>query len=156
MKEWMHYYRMSQQIVGAVLVFLLLVGCGIPAVAPTPTLEAGWTRYERPVDGFAIALPLTWQPWDSETTDTAMKVAKEQNPQMAALWDEVTHELGVNSLFKFVGMDFAPESAPTGLATTVIVFKQPTERSLDSYINVYTGWLDSSGEAIKPVVHWRV
>ena len=65
----MRRHRRSRQMVGAVLVFLLLAGCGIPAIAPTHTLEAGWTRHERPADGFAIALPPTWQPWDSETTE---------------------------------------------------------------------------------------
>lgn len=75
----MNRRQLLYQIVCIATLLLLLVGCGgsedestpTPTAAPIPTLEPDWTLYEKPEQGFAIALPpagnrLTWtrKPWN--------------------------------------------------------------------------------------------
>ena len=70
------------QIIGMALVPLLLVGCSTSSVTPTrsSSLGAGWTLYEKPVEGFGIALPTTWRQIDvhPQTEEAKVKASERQ------------------------------------------------------------------------------
>jgi len=85
-----------------------------------------------------------------------MKVAREQNPQVAEAWEQQFSNLKGSDLVPFAGLDLAPESTSSGLATAVTIFRQQTDKSLDSYVVAYIDAQSSLRETIKPVAHWRV
>ena len=129
------------------------------APVATPTLEAGWVLYEKPADGFAIALPPTWRQidMDPQTWQASLDAIKAQNPDLAPLLEGQTRSL-LEAGIKFFGFDLAPEALATGVATNVNVLIQslPAEVSLDFYVQLNVGQLENMPSVVKPVEHRRV
>jgi hypothetical protein len=131
----------------------------LPAASPTPALVAGWTLFENLAEGFAVALPPTWEEiaLDQKTLEASLKVIKEQNPQIAAMLEGQVYDL-IAFGCKFFGLDLAPEATATGFATNVNILKQSlgAEVSLDFYVQVNVGQLEKMANVVKPVSHRRV
>lgn len=129
------------------------------AARPTPTLEAGWTLYEKPAEGFAIALPSTWKQidLDPKTIDAVLEAAKGQDPQMATLLGGQMRSL-VASGIKFWGFDLALEAIATGYPTNVSITKQSVrvEIPLEVFVQVSVGLLENLDSVVKPIAHRRV
>jgi len=167
----------SWRLLAVALVLMALASCGGPAptatrVPPTatpqptptppvatPTLEAGWVLYEKPADGFAIALPPTWRQidMDPQTLGASLDAIKAQNPELAPQLEGQARSL-LEAGIKFFGFDLAPEALATGAATNVNVLSQslPAEVSLDFYVQLSVGQLENMSSVVKPVQQRRV
>ncbi len=179
----MKYRWFLTRLVGLMMVSLL-VACGgqqAPAL-PTPTpppptpmptatlessdagtdtgsggqLEAGWTRYEKAEDGFAIALPPGWQQMDldPETVKESMQTMMKDNPQMAEALSEQAQSMAASGV-KFWGFDMADlsDDSPGLTNVNVLVSDVPKEVTLDQYEQVNAQQLEQMATDVK---HERV
>jgi len=109
-----------------------------PAIS-TPTLEPGWTRYEKAEEGFSIALPPGWEQidMDPQTLEASLDAVSEQNAELATVLEGQARNLVVSGI-KFFGFDMTPGAITTGMATNVNVLVQAlgVEMSLDVFAQV--------------------
>jgi len=137
------------------------VGTTSPTVvsSPTPLLEGEWILYEKPSEGFAIALPPAWRQLDvnSTTVETFLEIVKEQNPEVRAIWSEQVH-IPITSAIRFIGLDLSPESVGPGSLTGVAVLKQPVESgiSVDMFVETTRKQLETMSSVAQPVQEHRV
>jgi preprotein translocase subunit SecD len=122
-------------------------------------LETGWVLYEKPAEGFALALPPTWKQIDMEpnTINTDLDLLEESNPEIGKLLKEEAPVM-VASGTKFWSVDLDPAAAKVGSLTRIGVVKLHSEIkiSLDALVSGYITLLDDQPGVIKPITHQRV
>ena len=122
------------------------------------TLATGWILYEKPIDGFAIALPPAWKQidMDLQTIDAMIKFYKETDPQMADLMEK--SRSSVSAGLKFMAFDLAPGSRTKNYLTNVTVEKSrlQAEISLNVYVQIVAGQMENMASVVKPISHRRV
>lgn len=129
------------------------------ATTLTTTLETGWVLYEKPAEGFALALPPTWKQIDMDpnTINTDLDLIEESNPQIGKLLKEEAPAFVVSGT-KFWGIDLDPATARVGSLTNIGVVKKHSEIkiSLGAYVSALIAFWEDQPDVIKPVTHQRV
>lgn len=134
-----------------------------PVAVITSTLDSGWTLYQKPADGFAIALPPAWTQFDmsSEIVQTSLKAVQALNPEIAVMLGAQTQSLLASSL-KFWAGDLRPQALITGFATNVSIFQASLtlQAPLDPYLQAAVKRLNPLPGVVKPIskrfVDWTV
>lgn len=125
-----------------------------PVAVITSTLDNGWVLYQKPADGFAIALPPTWTQFDmdSETVRTPLKAVQALNPEIAVMLGAQTQTLLASSL-KFWAGDLRPQALITGFATNVNIFQASLtlQAPLDPYLQAAMRRLNTLPGVVKPI-----
>jgi hypothetical protein len=122
-------------LLSALVLFSLMTACGSaagPAAArPTPTLPRGWILYEKPADGFALALPPTWREigLDAAALGTGLQALREQNPQLAEYFSAQTEAL-LTANGKFFALILTPDSAAEGYMPNITVLQRTLQVEL--------------------------
>jgi len=120
-----------------VLVAVSLAACGSSAgvakgsPTPSPTLEAGWKPYTVAAEGFAIAVPGSWDRVDLNLSASDLAAAFKDHPEFV----KVAEQVQVNKVVKLFAVD--NQTLGSGFATNlnVIVIPVPdTVTSLDQLV----------------------
>jgi hypothetical protein len=102
------------------------------AVTPLP----GWTEYEQPENGFAIALPSSWRKINPDPASLAnvVQMLRQQNPELAELVESASARLQGSGV-RFIAFDMSADSVASGFLTSLNVLYQPLESgtTLDSF-----------------------
>jgi tetratricopeptide (TPR) repeat protein len=129
------------------------------ATTLTTTLETGWVLYEKPAEGFALALPPTWKQIDMDpnSINTDLDLIEESNPEVGKFLRQAARVF-VTSGFKFWGVDLDPVVAKVGSLTQISVDKKHSEIkiSLGAYVSALIAFWEDQPDVIKPVTHQRV
>lgn len=106
------------------------------ASAPPADLAEGWQLFDKPEDGFAIALPPTWTQIDVDqaTLDETLSELRGSNPELADVVSGQMSAILANDLIKFWGFDVSPEGA--GVNLNLIRQDIPIAVTLDDYMEV--------------------
>lgn len=128
------------------------------STAPTQALTEGWTEYQQPEDGFAVALPATWRKVDAgpEVHTTAFTARLEPAAALSALAAAQGRPAG--SDFCFYALDLAPESTGNAFATNLNVLHRPlpAAMALADFASSNVGELEKEAQVVKPVLQERV
>lgn len=110
-------------------------------------------------EGFAIALPPTWEQIDMDeaTLDASLDAVSENNPEMAELVKGQARNLLLSGV-KFYAFDLGPAAISEGFASNVNVLKQtlPVTPSMEVFVQINVAQLEKMPNVIKPVTHQRV
>jgi len=154
----MGYQPLLQPWLGLTFALLLSIGCAAPAVTPTPAFELGWRPYDKPAEGFTVALPPTWKPIDidPQTREAMLKALAEKNPQLAPIVERHTRNMAAD--VKFTAFDLAPAAIATGVMTNLQITKRPlpAEASLPVLIQFNVGALENLENVEKPIAQRRL
>ena len=134
---------------------------GFTTPVPTPVVVVvphGWSEYALPENGFAVAVPTTWQrlPVQQAELDAALQTVRESNPELAQALGENANAL-IGSGVKFWAIDLNPETQQAGFATNVTVTRQalPDAVSFDTFISVNLDQLEALTTRNSEIVHER-
>jgi len=126
----------------------------------------GWTRYQQPTEGFAMALPSTWKQLEtpSQTLDETLKAVAEKHPQLAPLLEWQARYLVAfggklsGSGGKFIGFDVAPGTTTAGYAAHIHIFKVPLPEQMPLHLLVQLALnhLQNRADVVKPIAHRRM
>ena len=121
----------------------------VPAVggqgpdAPAPTvataLDSGWVRYEATRDGFAVALPPSWEVVQLDPDDVSRSLGplRAEEPVLADRIERQVKLLSAVGIVKLYGFDRGTPEADTGLTSISIIGQDAgIELSLDFYASL--------------------
>jgi hypothetical protein len=93
----------------------------LPAPSPVPI---GWAMQEVPAEGFAVALPPTWEDVPTSSADEALGALRDANPGIAAL---VENQLGgtVSAFIKLLAFDLESPTLAEQFVTNMNVVVAP-------------------------------
>lgn len=130
----------------------------VPTVTPR-SLEAGWRFYDASPEGFAMALPPSWQKinLDRDFITTYFQTLKDKNPKFASAFEGVSNQL-LASQIKFFAIDASQQAISGNYLTSMNALREPLpfEMSLDSYAQANLTNLSKSGLPSKTPTHRRV
>jgi hypothetical protein len=116
--------------------------------------------HEVPEEGFAISLPSEWsQPIvDPEALEAMLAAAGEQNPGLGNMLSSEALQGLVAGGIKFYSQDTSPESAESGIPTSVIILKINTilQLPLDTYVAFALGQIRGVADPQVPITNRRV
>jgi hypothetical protein len=123
-------------------------------------VETSWLRHEVQEEGFAISLPSEWsQPVvDPEALEAMLAAAGEQNPGLGNMLSSEALQGLVAGGIKFYSQDTSPESAESGIPTSVIILKINTilQLPLDTYVAFALGQIRGVADPQVPITNRRV
>ncbi|MBI3329559.1 MAG: DUF4124 domain-containing protein [Nitrospinae bacterium] len=133
--------------------------------APSGT-PPGWTFYQKPAEGFSIALPSTWKQLEmtAQPLDATLKAVAEKNPRLIPLLEWQARYLVAfggklsGSGGKFIGFDPAPGPTVAGYAAHIHAFKVPLSEQmpLNLLVQLVMNHLENRVDVAKPISHRRV
>ena len=103
-----------------------------PVRVPTDDIHAdarppeGWTEHKEGREGFAVALPASWQKVDadSEMLAGALEALRRQSPELASLLANAGGSLASSEL-RFLAFDLGAESLADGFPANLSVLRRP-------------------------------
>ena len=123
--------------VPAALVALLFASCGASAgtaakSTPTaaPSLEAGWKLYSVSAEGFAIALPSSWDKVDLNLSSADAAAAFKDNPAFVKFLQGIQ----LNKYIKFFGVDHQTLTGDFATNVNVVSVPVPDSATLDQVV----------------------
>jgi hypothetical protein len=131
-----------------------------PPRSITPrSLAGGWYFYDGSPDGFAVALPPSWQRvnLDQASLDSYLQTLKDKNPKLATAFQAMSSQLS-GSPVKFFAVDSSAQAVASNYVTTMNVVRESlsTDVPLDTYAQTNLNVLSRSGLPNKPPAHRRV
>jgi len=125
----------------------------------TSILSSGWILYEKPTEGYALALPPSWEQIDlhPEAIEDILDAFGKLNPEIGDLLEEQIHSQMAAGL-GFLAVDLDPAGVKAGFPTNCNIFKQQLniKASLNFYVQTTIPQLESLSNIAGPVTHRRV
>lgn len=126
---------------------------------PAAKTEAGWQTFSRPADGFSVALPASWQPFELSAADLQASL-----DQMAARNPELAQTLGgqltamAASGIKFFALDTGVDFAKIGFATNfnVLIDRVSPTVALDDYLEASQRQMEAIESIEKPLKRRKI
>lgn len=125
----------------------------------TSTLSSGWILYEKPTEGYALALPPSWEQidMDPEAIEDLLDAFSKLNPDIGDWLEEQARSLMAAGL-GFFAIDPDPAGVKAGFLTNCNILKQRLniKASLNFYVQTTIPQLESLSNIAGPVTHRRV
>jgi hypothetical protein len=128
-----------------------------PLNIPATPLANGWMLYEKPDEGYAVALPATWKPIDMDAKTLSASISSIKDAQLAEMMQGQVGSL-VAAGIKFYALDFSPEMYKYGYMNNINVIKQALsgEVSIDVILQMTVSQLEGLDAVTKPVDNQKV
>jgi hypothetical protein len=122
-------------------------------------LASGWILYEKPAEGYTLALPPDWEyiEMDPDVMENALDIVGNSNPELGDLLRGQAYNL-LSSGISFYAVDLSSDSIKAGFPTNLNILKQPLriKASLDFYVQANVSQMEELSNVIKPITHRRV
>jgi hypothetical protein len=135
--------------------FLAIAVVGAVALPAGAQSGSGWTRHQG--EGFSLELPASWA---DESRDRARLLREVRRlagdePQLAALMDNLLAVRNTNLAVKMIAFDLAPSSLSTGFATNLNVVAERTAMPLAAWRKEALKQLAKVDFVVQPI-WWRM
>lgn len=131
-----------------------------PSKVITSTLESGWTFYQVPDAGFAVALPPEWLRigLSPEAFEDVLVTVGERNLELQEMLTSKTLRRLIAGGIIFYALDISPESLEADFPTTINALKVDLgmEVPLDLYATLNLAQVEQIADPRVPVTHQRV
>lgn len=121
---------------------------------PAAKTEAGWQTFSRPADGFSVALPASWQPFELSAADmqASLDQVAARNPELARAFSGQLSTMAASGI-KFFAIDAGVDFAKVGFATNlnVLIDRVSPTVALADYLEANHRQLESMDSIVKPV-----